>query len=69
PRVAQDPLGACADTTRMRAVLDWQPAIGVADGIDGYVDWVCTTPNAIPDWMRAETSTSRIAAWSAPAPR
>ncbi|MDT0616243.1 NAD-dependent epimerase/dehydratase family protein [Streptomyces lancefieldiae] len=69
PRVAQDPLGACANTTRMRTVLDWQPAIGAADGIAGYVDWVRTTPNAIPDWMRAETSTSRIAAWSAPAPR
>ncbi|MEV6404128.1 NAD-dependent epimerase/dehydratase family protein [Streptomyces bobili] len=69
PRVAQDPLGACADTTRMRTVLNWQPSIGVADGIDAYVHWVGTTPNAIPDWMRAETSTSRITAWSAPAPR
>ncbi|MFF0551044.1 NAD-dependent epimerase/dehydratase family protein [Streptomyces sp. NPDC004311] len=69
PQVAQDPLGACADTTRMRTALDWEPAVGVADGIDAYVDWVRTTPNAIPDWMRAETSTSRISAWSAPAPR
>lgn len=69
PRVAQDPLGACSDTTRMHAVLDWKPAIGVADGIDAYVDWVRSTPNAIPDWMRAETSTSRIAAWGAPVPR
>ena len=69
PRVAQDPLGACADTTRMRTVLGWQASIGVADGIDGYVGWVRTTPNAIPDWMRAETSSSRICAWSAPAPR
>ncbi|MFD6470988.1 NAD-dependent epimerase/dehydratase family protein [Streptomyces goshikiensis] len=69
PRVAQDPLGACADTTLMRTVLEWQPATGVMGGIDSYVDWVRTTPNAIPDWMRAETSTSRIRAWSAPAPR
>ncbi|MEU3904075.1 NAD(P)-dependent oxidoreductase [Streptomyces goshikiensis] len=69
PRVAQDPLGACADTTRLRGVLDWQPTIGVEDGIDAYVQWVRTAPNAIPDWMRAETSTSRITAWRTPAPR
>lgn len=68
PRVAQDPLGACADTTRMRSVLDWSPSVGVEDGIDRYVQWVRTAPNAIPDWMRAETSTSRINAWRAPAP-
>ncbi|KAB7835576.1 NAD-dependent epimerase/dehydratase family protein [Streptomyces mobaraensis] len=68
PRVAQDPLGACADTTRMRSVLDWSPSVDVANGIDRYVQWVRTTPNAIPDWMRAETSTSRINAWRAPAP-
>ncbi|MFE9846558.1 NAD-dependent epimerase/dehydratase family protein [Streptomyces goshikiensis] len=69
PRVAQDPLGACADTSRLRGVLDWQPKVGVEDGIDAYVQWVRTAPNAIPDWMRAETSTSRITAWRTPAPR
>ncbi|GAA3386411.1 NAD(P)-dependent oxidoreductase [Streptomyces racemochromogenes] len=66
PRVAQDPLGACADITRMRAVLDWEPSVGVEEGIDRYVQWVNTTPNSIPDWMRAETTTSRIAAWQTP---
>ncbi|MEU6331545.1 NAD-dependent epimerase/dehydratase family protein [Streptomyces sp. NPDC047049] len=68
PRVAQDPLGACADTTRMQAVLDWSPSVGVGDGIDRYVQWVRHAPNAIPDWMRAETSNSRINAWRSPAP-
>ncbi|MFD4476037.1 NAD-dependent epimerase/dehydratase family protein [Streptomyces sp. NPDC058471] len=67
PRVAQDPLGACADTARMRDVLGWSPATSVSEGIDRYVQWVVTTPNAIPDWMRAETSTSRITSWRAPA--
>ncbi|TLS46085.1 NAD-dependent epimerase/dehydratase family protein [Streptomyces montanus] len=68
PRVAQDPLGACADTSRMETVLGWRPHTTVTDGIARYVEWVRTTPNAIPDWMRAETSASRIDAWSAPAP-
>ncbi|MFJ2629242.1 NAD-dependent epimerase/dehydratase family protein [Streptomyces sp. NPDC087532] len=68
PRVAQDPLGSCADTTRMRSVLNWSPSVRVEDGVDRYVQWVRTAPNAIPDWMRAETSTSRVIAWRAPAP-
>ncbi len=67
PQVAQDPLGACADTARMRDVLNWSPAVSVGEGIDRYVQWVRTTPNAIPDWLRAETSTSRITSWGAPA--
>ncbi|RLU82508.1 hypothetical protein CTZ27_29700 [Streptomyces griseocarneus] len=68
PRVAQDPLGACADTTRMRRVLGWSPRVAVADGIARYVEWVRSTPNSIPDWMRGETSASRINAWRPPAP-
>lgn len=49
-----DPLGGCADTARMSAVLGRAPSITVEDGIRRYVHWLNETPEAIPDWLRHE---------------
>ncbi|MEV7189790.1 NAD-dependent epimerase/dehydratase family protein [Kitasatospora sp. NPDC093102] len=68
PPAAGDPLGGRADTALMHRVLDWAPAVTVTEGIARYVDWVRSTPAAIPPWMRAETSDGRLAAWTAPGP-
>ncbi|MFD9688407.1 NAD-dependent epimerase/dehydratase family protein [Kitasatospora sp. NPDC059088] len=68
PRPAQDPLGARADTTRMCQALSWRPAVSVDQGLTRYVDWIKRTPEAIPHWLRAETTEGRIAAWNPAAP-
>ncbi|MFF2618850.1 NAD-dependent epimerase/dehydratase family protein [Kitasatospora sp. NPDC058046] len=68
PPAAGDPLGGRADTALMHTALEWAPAVTVADGIARYVEWVTATPQAVPEWMRAETSASRLAAWSGTAP-
>jgi len=68
PRPAQDPLGGRAETDAMAAALGWTPTVTVAEGIARYVDWLRTTPLAIPSWLRAETSESRLAAWNPPTP-
>ncbi|THA32293.1 NAD-dependent epimerase/dehydratase family protein [Streptomyces sp. A1277] len=52
PMPQGDPLGACAATTRMKDVLGWEPAVGIEDGIQRYMEWVERTPEAIPDWLR-----------------
>ncbi|MEU3464619.1 NAD-dependent epimerase/dehydratase family protein [Streptomyces sp. NPDC006733] len=54
PRPQGDPLGACADTTRMRQVLGWTPQVDIEDGVSRYVEWLKRTPEAIPAWLRAE---------------
>ncbi|MFD5447353.1 MULTISPECIES: NAD-dependent epimerase/dehydratase family protein [unclassified Streptomyces] len=54
PRPQGDPLGACADTTRMREVLDWAPQTDIEDGVRRYLEWLERTPEAIPAWLRAE---------------
>ncbi|WP_031519176.1 NAD-dependent epimerase/dehydratase family protein [Streptomyces sp. NRRL F-5123] len=54
PRPQGDPLGACADITRMRRVLDWVPQVGIEDGVDRYVAWLERSPEAIPQWLRAQ---------------
>jgi UDP-glucose 4-epimerase/dTDP-L-rhamnose 4-epimerase len=54
PRPQGDPLGACADTTRMREVLDWEPQVDIEDGVRRYVEWLERAPEAIPAWLRAE---------------
>ncbi|MFJ9719957.1 NAD-dependent epimerase/dehydratase family protein [Streptomyces sp. NPDC101213] len=54
PRPQGDPLGACADITRMREVLDWTPQVDVEDGVRRYLQWLEQTPEAIPAWLRAE---------------
>lgn len=56
PMPQGDPLGACADTTRMTEVLDWEPQVGVADGVRRYMQWLERTPEAIPSWLRAESA-------------
>lgn len=54
PRPQGDPLGGCADTTRMKAVLGWEPSVAVDAGVRRYLDWLDRTPEAIPEWLRAE---------------
>lgn len=56
PMPQGDPLGACADITRMRDVLDWAPRISVEDGVRQYLEWLERTPHAIPGWLRAEAA-------------
>ncbi|WP_329468666.1 NAD-dependent epimerase/dehydratase family protein [Streptomyces sp. NBC_01431] len=51
PRPQDDPLGGCADTTRMRQLLGWTPQVTVEDGVDRYVRWLRQTPEAIPEWL------------------
>jgi UDP-glucose 4-epimerase/dTDP-L-rhamnose 4-epimerase len=68
PRPAQDPLGGRADIQAMSAALSWSPTVDVASGIAHYVDWLRTTPQAIPEWLREETSSSRLAAWNPAVP-
>lgn len=54
PRPQGDPLGACADTTRMREVLGWAPQVPIEDGVRRYLAWLDRTPEAIPDWLHTE---------------
>jgi len=54
PMPPGDPLGASADTTLMRKTLDWEPSIGVEEGVQRYVDWLQRSPEAIPAWLRQE---------------
>jgi nucleoside-diphosphate-sugar epimerase len=54
PMPRGDPLGGCADTTRMKGILGWEPAVSVHDGVGRYVDWLARTPEAIPPWLPSE---------------
>lgn len=54
PRPQGDPLGACADITRMRQVLGWVPQVNIEDGVSRYLQWLEATPAAIPAWLHTE---------------
>ncbi|MEU3298845.1 MULTISPECIES: NAD-dependent epimerase/dehydratase family protein [unclassified Streptomyces] len=58
PRPQGDPLGACADITRMRRVLGWAPQVDIEDGVSRYLEWLDRTPEAIPAWLRTEARTA-----------
>ncbi|MDQ0776997.1 nucleoside-diphosphate-sugar epimerase [Streptomyces aurantiacus] len=58
PRPQGDPLGACADITRMRQVLSWTPQVNIEDGVSRYLEWLERTPEAIPAWLHAEARTA-----------
>ncbi|MFG1879320.1 NAD-dependent epimerase/dehydratase family protein [Sphaerisporangium sp. NPDC049003] len=62
PRPAQDPLGGCADITRMSELLAWKPAITAEGGIARYVEWLRADPEVIPGWLHAEDD--RISSWN-----
>ncbi|MFJ3216111.1 NAD-dependent epimerase/dehydratase family protein [Kitasatospora sp. NPDC086801] len=57
-----DPRGGCADTRRATDLLGWHPAITLSEGIDRYVHWLNTTPDAVPDWFTAPTTAAASAA-------
>lgn len=54
PRPQGDPLGACADITRMRRVLGWAPQVDIEGGVSRYLKWLEQTPEAIPAWLHTE---------------
>ncbi|MGW1870413.1 NAD-dependent epimerase/dehydratase family protein [Streptomyces mauvecolor] len=62
PRPQDDPLGGCADTTRMRQLLGWAPQVSIEDGVDRYLRWLERTPEAIPAWLRTAAQTEAPAA-------
>jgi UDP-glucose 4-epimerase/dTDP-L-rhamnose 4-epimerase len=49
-----DPLGGCAGTSLIQRVLGWQPGISIEDGVARYVNWLKSTPAALPEWLRRE---------------
>ncbi|MER6910178.1 NAD(P)-dependent oxidoreductase [Streptomyces sp. NPDC000594] len=56
PRPADDPLGGCADTDRMRELLRWRPGITVAEGVERYVRWLDATPEAVPSFLTEQAT-------------
>ncbi|MFC5666618.1 NAD-dependent epimerase/dehydratase family protein [Kitasatospora misakiensis] len=62
PMPEGDPRGGCADTRRATDLLGWRPAITLTEGIDRYVHWLSTTPDAVPDWFTTPTTTAASAA-------
>ncbi|MER7728569.1 NAD-dependent epimerase/dehydratase family protein [Streptomyces sp. NPDC096323] len=56
PRPQGDPLGACADITRMREILNWAPQVAIEDGVSRYLTWLEQTPQAIPAWLHTESA-------------
>jgi UDP-glucose 4-epimerase/dTDP-L-rhamnose 4-epimerase len=62
PMPEGDPRGGCADTRRATDLLGWRPAITLTEGIDRYVNWLRTTPDAIPDWFTAPTTAAALTA-------
>lgn len=58
PRPQGDPLGACADITRMRQVLGWAAQVGIEDEVSRYLEWLERTPEALPAWLRTEVRTA-----------
>ena len=53
-----DVRAAWADTTRARQALDWEPRVGVAEGINRLCDWIDAQDGAVPP---APTSTVKEA--------
>ena len=39
---------AWADTTRARQALDWEPLVGVTEGINRLCDWIDAQQEAVP---------------------
>ncbi|MFJ2609583.1 NAD-dependent epimerase/dehydratase family protein [Streptomyces sp. NPDC087425] len=56
PMPEGDPRGGYSDTRRATDLLGWRPAITLTEGVDRYVNWLKTTPGAIPDWFTAPTT-------------
>lgn len=61
PMPEGDPRGGYADTRRATDLLGWCPSITLIEGIDRYVNWLNTTPGAVPDWFTASTTTALAA--------
>ncbi|MFE0426872.1 NAD-dependent epimerase/dehydratase family protein, partial [Streptomyces sp. NPDC058953] len=51
PRPADDPMGGYAATDRLRELMSWTPGITVREGVDRYVRWLNSTPDAVPAWL------------------
>ena len=53
-----DVRAAWADTARARQALDWEPRVGVAEGINRLCDWIDAQADASADTSPAGTSTA-----------
>lgn len=63
PRFGQDPLGGYASIEHMSTALGWAPRISLSEGVARYVQWMNSTPHAIPEWLKEEKD--RVSNWSA----
>ncbi|MFI9156551.1 NAD-dependent epimerase/dehydratase family protein [Kitasatospora aureofaciens] len=61
PMPEGDPRGGYADTCRATDLLGWRPAVTLTEGVDRYVNWLRTTPGAIPDWFTAAPTVAMAA--------
>lgn len=61
PMPEGDPRGGYADTCRATDLLGWRPAVTLTEGVDRYVNWLRTTPGAIPDWFTAAPTAAMAA--------
>ncbi|MEU7092593.1 NAD-dependent epimerase/dehydratase family protein [Kitasatospora aureofaciens] len=61
PMPEGDPRGGYADTRRATDLLGWRPAITLTEGVDRYVNWLRTTPGAVPDWFTTPTTAALAA--------
>ncbi|MFJ9771473.1 NAD-dependent epimerase/dehydratase family protein [Kitasatospora sp. NPDC101157] len=61
PMPEGDPRGGYADTRRATDLLGWRPAITLTEGVNRYVNWLRTTPGAVPDWFSAPTTAALAA--------
>ncbi|MFB8215687.1 NAD-dependent epimerase/dehydratase family protein [Streptomyces anulatus] len=55
PLLAGDPLGGYASVRHMENVLGWTPKVPLTDGVERYVRWLQSTPQAAPDWLLQST--------------
>ncbi|MFJ1936883.1 NAD-dependent epimerase/dehydratase family protein [Kitasatospora sp. NPDC088160] len=62
PMPAGDPRGGYADTRRASDLLGWHPTISLADGVERYVNWLKSTPDAVPDWLTEANTLAGAAA-------
>ncbi|MEK6880131.1 MAG: NAD-dependent epimerase/dehydratase family protein, partial [Nanoarchaeota archaeon] len=51
PMVRGDPMGCVADTSLLKATLNWLPSINLDQGAGRYIEWTKTNKNLIPKWV------------------
>jgi nucleoside-diphosphate-sugar epimerase len=51
PHPPGDPKGGFSDTNLMREILEWEPEVGLDNGIQEYLNWVDANQHLIPTWL------------------